>query len=185
MTTALATATDTAVADLVLVRMALPSKSPAGPLAVRRDVGKLLGFDFSAATFDELRNELASAGFLTKGKRNTFALTDAGRERAMRFLGVAELPARTNWSTVIARYLFPQAAGLSPDAAAKLDSGDKLAAFILKRKYGLAAGAGSTVNQVAEAVACKELGFADETTLAGLLCVVLSRLMGSEPLKKE
>ena len=34
-----------------------------------------------------------SAGFLTKGKRNTFALTDAGRERALRFLGVAELPA--------------------------------------------------------------------------------------------
>ena len=96
-----------------------------------------------------------SAGFLTKGKRNTFALTDAGRERALRFLGVAELPSRTNWSTVIAKYLFPKAAGLSADAAAKLDNGDKLAAFVLKRKYGLAAGAGSTVNQVLEAVACK------------------------------
>ena len=139
----------------------------------------------SAAEFDELRNELASAGFLTKGKRNTFALTDAGRERALRFLGVAELPSRTNWSTVIAKYLFPKAAGLSADAAAKLDNGDKLAAFILKRKYGLAAGAGSTVSQVLEAVACKELGFSDETTLDGLLCAVLSRLMGSERLTKE
>ena len=152
---------------------------------VRKDVGKLLDSELSAAEFDELRSELASAGFLTKGKRNTFALTDAGRERALRFLGVAELPPRTNWSTVIAKYLFPKAAGLSANAAAKLDSGDKLAAFVLKRKYGLAAGAGSTVNQVLEAVACKRLGFSEETTLDGLLCAVLSRLMGSERLTKE
>ena len=149
--------------------MALPSKKPVAPKEVRRDVGKLLGAEFSAAEFDELRSELAAAGFLTKGKRNTFTLTDAGRERALRFLGVAELPPRTNWSTVIARYLFPKAAGLSANAAAKLDSGDKLAAFILKRKYGLAAGAGSTVNQVLEAIACKELGFSDETTLERLI----------------
>ena len=147
LTTALATppAINTAVADLVLVRMTLPSKirRPEDGARGRRQATE--GSDLSAAEFDELRNELASAGFLTKGKRNTFALTDAGRERALRFLGVAELPARTNWSTVIAKYLFPKAAGLSADAAAKLESGDKLAAFILKRKYGLAAGAGSTV----------------------------------------
>jgi len=152
---------------------------------VRKDVGKLLNSDFSAPEFDDLRSELASAGFLTKGKRNTFALTDAGRERALRFLGVAELPSRTNWSSVIAKYLFPMAAELSADAAAKLDSGDKLAAFVLKRKYELPAGAGSTVNQVLEAVACKRLGFSQETTLDGLLCEVLSRLMGSERLTKE
>jgi hypothetical protein len=178
-------ATDSAVADLVLVRMTLPSKNPVGASVVRKDVGKLLDPDFSNANFDDLRSELASAGFLTKGKRNTFAVTDAGRERALRFLGVGELPAKTKWSTVIAKYLFPKATGLSADAAAKLDNGDKLAAFILKRKYGLAAGAGSTVNQVLEAVACKQLGFAGEMTLEGLLCVVLSRLMGSERLTKE
>ncbi|HKI17393.1 MAG TPA: hypothetical protein VKA15_05915, partial [Isosphaeraceae bacterium] len=90
-----------------------------------------------------------------------------------------------NWSTVIAKYLFPKAAGLSEDAAAKLDNADKLAALVLKRKYDLAAGAGSTVNQVLEAVACKQLGFPQETTLDGLLCAVLSDLMGSERLTKE
>ena len=185
MTTALATPSVTAVADLVLVRMTLPSKKPVAPSVVRKDVSKLLDSEMSSAELDDLRGELASAGFLTKGKRNTFALTDAGRERVLRFLGVAELPPRTNWSTVIATYLFPKAAGLSADAAAKLDSGDKLAAFVLKRKYELAAGSGSTVNQVLEAVACKQLAFADETTLDGLLCAVLSRLMGSERLPKE
>ena len=151
MSTTLATQPGTAVADLVLVRMTVPSKTPAAPSVVRKDVGKLLDSELSAAEFDDLRSELASAGFLTKGKRNTFALTEAGRERALRFLGVAELPSRTNWSTVIAKHLFPKAAGLSANAAAKLDSGDKLAAFVLKRKYGLSAGAGTTVNQVLEA----------------------------------
>ena len=187
MTTALANpaATETAAADLVLVRMTLPSKKPVAPLAVRKDVGKLLGCDLSATELDDLRNELASDGFLTKGARNTFVLTHAGRERALRFLGVGELPSPSNWSTVITKYLFPKAAGLSADAAGKLDSGDKLAAYILKRKYKLAAGSGATVNQVLEAVACKELGFSDETTLNGLLCVVLSRLVGSERLTKD
>ena len=185
MTTALATPTTTAIGDLVLVRMALPGKKPAAPAAVRRDVGKVLNDELSGAEFDDLRSELADAGFLAKGQRNTFALTDAGRERALRFLGVAEIPPRTNWSAVIARYLFPKAAGLSANAAARLENGDKLAAFILKRKYGLAAGAGSTVNQVLEAIACKQLGFSDETTLDGLLCSVLSRLMGFERLAKE
>lgn len=153
MTTALAIppAIDTAVADLVLLRMILPSKKPVAPSVVRKDVGKLHDGELSAAEFDDLRNELASAGFLTKGKRNTFVLTDAGRQRALRFVGVAELPPRTNWSNVIAKWLFPKAAGLSAKAADRLDNKDKLAAFILKRKYGLDAGTASTVKQVREA----------------------------------
>jgi hypothetical protein len=103
----------------------------------------------------------------------------------MRFLGVAEIPSRTNWSTVIAKYLFPRAVGLSAHAAEKMDSGDKLAAFVLKRKYGLAAGAGTAVNRVLEAVVCKRLGFPQETTLDGLFCAVLSQLMGSDRLTRE
>jgi hypothetical protein len=187
VTTTLATppATHTAVADLVLVRMTLPSKKPVAPSVVRRDVSKLLGTDFSAAGFDDLRNELAAADFLTKGKRNTFALTNAGRERALRFLGLTEIPLGVNWSTVIAKYLVPKASGLSADGAAKLNNGDKLAAFVLKRKYGLAEAVGSTVNQALEAIVCKRLAFAHETTLNGLLTAVLSDLVGSERLTKE
>src|SRR5262249_52703086 len=144
MTTTFASppAVHTVVADLVLARMSLPSKNPVSPKIVREDVGKLLGTELSTDDFNELRNELASSGFLTKGKRNTFVMTEAGRERAMRFLGTNDLPPRMNWSTLIARYLFPRAAGLSEDAAAKLKSGDNVAALILKRKYDLPAGAG-------------------------------------------
>jgi hypothetical protein len=182
MTTTLAAPPSTIVQDLVLVRMAL-----SGPSAkkIRADLGSLMQSELSDSELDELRSELTAAGFLTKGKRNTFALTDAGRERALRFLGVAELPPRTSWTALVARYLFPMAAGLSASAAAELNTGDRLAAFLLKRKYGLTSGAGSTVSQVLEAVACKELGFEDETTLDGLLRAVLSQLMGSERLTRE
>ncbi len=184
MTTALDNSPVTdAAADLLLVRMALPGKKPPAPSVVRKDVSRLLPAELSDDAFGVLRNELAGSGFLTKGKRNTFALTAAGRERALRFLGIAELSAKTNWGKVIASYLFPKAAGLSAEAAAKLDSGDKLSALILRRKYGLSAGAGATVNQILQAIACKELG-SDESTLEGLLCAVLSKLIGSERLTK-
>jgi hypothetical protein len=184
MTTTLAAraATATAAADLLLARMAFANPSPK---KIRTDVGKLLEAELTIAEFNELRNELASSGFLTKGKRNMFALSDAGRQRALRFLGIEQIPARGSWSALVAKDLFPMAAGISEHAASKLDSGDKLAAFVLKRKYGLAAGAGSTVNQVLEAVVCKELGFAEETTLEGLLRAVLSKLVRSERLTKQ
>jgi hypothetical protein len=165
--------------------MMLSSEKQISPKKIRDDVGKLLGSSLSAAEFDELRKELATAGLLIAGKRNTYTVTDLGRQRALRFIGLAELTPRTNWSTVIAKYLFPKAAGLSASAAAKLKDGDRLAAFILKRKYGLAARTGSTVNQVLEAVACQRLGFPKETSLIGLLCAVLSHLIGSERLTKE
>jgi hypothetical protein len=182
LTTTLAAPPTHGVADLLLVRMALPN---ATPKSVREDIGKLLNEGLSPAVFEELRSELTAAGFLTRGKRGTFALTDRGRERGLQFLGQPELPPGTTWSTVISKYLFPKAAGLSDNAAAKLDKADKLAPFFLKRKYGLGIGTGSTLNQVAEAIVCKELGFTEETTLQGLLCAVLSRLLGSERLPKE
>jgi len=183
LTTALTTTPPaTALAELLLVRMALPNPTPS---KVRADLGKLLETDLPAAEFDQIRDDLTAAGFLAKGKRKTFTLTDAGRERAFQFLGVTALPPRMNWSAVIARCLFPKAAELSADAAAQLNNGDKLAALVLKRKYGLSAGAGATVSQVAEAIVCKELGFPEEKSLAGLMGAVLNRLLGGGRLTRE
>jgi hypothetical protein len=45
MMTTLAMPQATAVADLVLIRMSLPSKKPVVPSRLREDVGKLLGTD--------------------------------------------------------------------------------------------------------------------------------------------
>ncbi len=164
------------LADLVLVRYTLRAPRPK---QVRKDVGKLLGLELPDEKFNEVREELASAGLLSKGPRAIFAITEAGRQRAFQFLGVSALPARANWGTLVNRCLFPKAAGLSGEAAATLKNGDQLAAFLLKRKYGLSGGVGSSVKKVMEALVCKQVGHPEETTLEGLLREVLSKLLGS------
>lgn len=168
--------------DLLLVRMALANPTPK---KVRQDLSELLADDMSADEFDELRSELVRSGQLTKGKRNTFALTPAGHERALRFLGVPALAARINWRVVVARYLFPQAAGLSASAAEKFRDGDRLSALLLAKKYSLPTKACGGLRQAAEALACRHLGFPEESTFEGVLCAVLSKSMGSERLAKE
>lgn len=178
-------AASSAAARLVLVRMALPAKKPVPAKTVRDDVNKLLPSPLSQPEFDEIRSGLAAEGFLSVGKRNVFTVTDAGRQAALRFLGIAEFPPRINWNAVVGNHLFPKAAGLSSAAAAKLDDGDKLAALVLKRKYDLPQGAGGRIKPVLQALVCKELGFPEETSLDGLLCTVLSRLLGSSRLTAE
>ena len=82
LTTALAMppAINKAVADLLLVRMALPSKIPRAEEGAREDIGKLPGTD-CPPRFRRTAERAGLRGLPTKGKRNTFALTDAGRER--------------------------------------------------------------------------------------------------------
>src|SRR4051812_33608632 len=78
------------VADLALVRLALPANRPPTASAVRKDVGKLLaGRDLSADEFAALRDELAAAGLVTV-KGRSVGITDAGRARALAFLGISE-----------------------------------------------------------------------------------------------
>jgi hypothetical protein len=167
----------TVVADLILLRYALPNVTPK---KVREDVARLLGSKLTGVAFDEMRSELSTTGLLARGRRNTFALTTEGRQRALHLLGLSALPPGLSWRGVVAKHLFPRAVGLSGEAAAKLENWDKMAAFTLKMKYGLSNGSGSTVKQVLEAIACRRLGFAQESTLDGLLCAVLSKLVGSD-----
>ena len=56
------------------------------------------------------------------------------RDRAAVDIGI--MPPRFNWNTVVAKHLFPTAAGLPKETAAKLDNGDKLGTYLLKCKYG-------------------------------------------------
>jgi hypothetical protein len=178
----IATATEsspatTVFSDLILVRYALPN---ATPKRVREDVGKLLDTALSVVQFDRFRDELVSADLLAKGARRKFTLTAAGRERALRFLGLSDLPPRAKWTTAINNHLFPKAAGLEPEAAAKLDKGEKLAAFLLRRRYGLSARAGSSIGQALEAIVCKKVGFPEEASLDGLYRAVLSKELDSD-----
>lgn len=170
-------------ADLVLARMLLPSPQPA---KIRADVGSLLaGRKWTADEFAAVEQELLDAGLVTK-RRNSLSLTEAGRARALSFLRVSEVSPRSTWGAVEKKYLFPRLVGLSPQAAEQLGTGDKLAAYLVRRKYALPAVSGTTPNQVLEALACRRLGYPEETTLDGLLSRVLSDLIESgERLTKE
>ena len=164
------------LADLVLLRYALPGASPK---KVRDDVGALLrGESLRTGEFDATRDSLAAAGLLTPGSRGSFKPSDAGAAKAAASLGFVAWPAGLSWAAVVKNHLFPKAAGLPAEAAGKLKSTDHLAAFVLKRKYRLSAGAGTKIGAVLEMLACRRLGYPQEVSLAGLLEAVLSQMLG-------
>jgi hypothetical protein len=169
------------VGDIVLVRFALPGKKPPTPSAVRKDVGKLIsGHDLTVEEFATLRDELVAKGMLAPGTRESVHLTEAGRRRALAVLGINDLAPRTTWKVVLTKHLFSQASGLSADAVERLKSADKLAAFLLKRKYDLPTTLGDSLQTAMEALVCHNLGFPEEATLNGLVCAVLSKVIGAD-----
>ena len=113
--------TDTAT-DLLLARLAC---ADATPKKVRDDVNKLC--ERSAGEWDALRDQLIDSGDLARGKRNTITLTDSGRARALRFLGIDDMPPKTKWAAVVSNLLLPKALNLPPAEAARLtDHGERV-----------------------------------------------------------
>src|SRR4051812_18867767 len=83
------------LADLILARL-LPTAKSVGVKAITKDVGELFRRPLSAERVAEAISGLRAAGLVTpKGQQ----LTDAGRARALAYLGVTELPPRANWGT--------------------------------------------------------------------------------------
>jgi hypothetical protein len=167
-------------ADLLLVRLLPATKRPPSAGQVRTGLARFFRRPLTAEQWQEVIGRLRADGLLEpKGLR----LTEAGRSRALAFLGVNELPSRAQWKNIQARYLVPKALGLAPDAEdtrKQLRKKDGLASLLLKRQFRLPAGTGSSLGSVLEALACKELGFAHATSLKDLKAAVLSRLLGSE-----
>ncbi|MBX9584554.1 MAG: hypothetical protein K2X87_29990 [Gemmataceae bacterium] len=174
------------LADLLLVRLLPVAKKPPSPARLRAD---LISFFRRPPSTEDVIDALAglrTAGLLVpKGQH----LTDAGRARALAYLGVAELPPKANWGTVKAKYLVPKALGLSPampDDAKVLGKSEKLAALLLKRKLGLPVGTDLTLGAVFEAIACRQLGFPDHARLKDLIPTLLGRAIGgSEPIGEK
>ncbi len=176
------TVAPTTLDDLVLVRYLVAQPTPT---KVRADVGKLLGITIGASEFDAVRADLTNRGFLGRGKQGRHALTADGRSRALRFLGLADIPARATWSSLVGQYLFPQAVGLTNEAAAKLKDAKTMRAFLVKRKYNLPSGTPTTPQATLEALACQQLGYPGETSLQAVLCLVLSKMLKQERLTKD
>jgi hypothetical protein len=178
MTTVDPPAVRSAVENLVLARLAVPSRKPPSAADVRDDVAKVTGSPLNSDEFTELTARLRAEGLVEPRPRSKGAvrLTDAGRAAALEYLGVTALPSRTNWKAVRAKYLLPKA--LAGADAGKLDKADKLGAFLIRREYDLSAG--TTVRQALEALVCKLVGRPGETTLDGLFRAVLSDELRAE-----
>ena len=164
-----------AVADLILARLLVPSKTPPTAGIVEKAITPLLrktpakGF-VKAASADLRASRLVAPPGLT--------LTPSGRARALAYLRIDALPAKSNWGTVQAKYLLPLALGLTPDEAGRLDKSPKMAGFLLKRKFDLPVGA--TGPKALEALVCRLLGFPRCGGYRELAAAVVGRHVGSE-----
>jgi hypothetical protein len=174
------TAPTTVAADLLLVRLLPPMKKPLAPARVRADVARFFREPPNDERWQDAVDSLVTAALLTT---HPLRLTEAGRARALSFLGVTDLPARCNWGMVQARFLTAKALGLSADdskALGRIGKGDNLAALLLQRRFGLAPGRPLALGEALEALACQTLGFPEATTLDEVKRIVLSRLGGLE-----
>lgn len=179
----------TALADLILVRLLPSTKNPPSPKVVRADLSPFFREPPTESRFDAALDSLRQSGDIALGRG--LRLADAGQRRALAFLGIAELPPRCNWGTIKAKFLLPRALGLDASQTKLLANGEKLGAFMLKRKLGLPVGTPTTFAGVAEAIACREAGFASCATLKELRTAALNRAIESpvalndEQLKKQ
>jgi hypothetical protein len=170
-------------AELLLVRLLVPTKKPPALSAARKSLDPCFLRPPTADEWADAAQQLRAAGLLDPKK---LLLTVEGRERALAFLGVDELPARVKWQTVQGRYLVPKALGLAPSESTqkKVANADGLAALLLKRKLGLTTG--STLPQVLTAIVCRELGIPGASNWDEVQLAVLSKMLGSsERLPKE
>jgi hypothetical protein len=175
------TATVTKTGHLILVRLLAPAKRTTAA-NLRKSLDGYFR-DWKAgewnALFDETLAGLERDGLVT---RKPLALTDAGRAQALEFLGLTELPPRTNWRKVKNNYLIPATFAGTPDSTRhqKLSNSDGLRLAILRMRYDLPEV--KTMNKALDALVCKELDLDSKgelkfkavkaKILAGLLDVV-------------
>jgi hypothetical protein len=178
------------IGDLIMVRLLAVGKHPPTPKRLREELARFYRKDPpNAERWQALIDELVAAGLIGV---KPYRLTDAGRTRALEFLGirsVAELdglPARGRWEALQARCLVPQALGIPTDAkedrAQIGKKSDKLEGFVLKWRYGLPVNGVPTLAQAAEALASKliaeAMGVEVASSLKTVKEAVLSRHLG-------
>lgn len=162
------------LADLILVRLLAAATNPPAPGVILKD---LKSFFTRPPTLEVVKATLATlrTGGLLPAKGQT--LTDAGRRRALAYLGVSDLPAKTRWPTIRDSHLLSKALGVP---AAELKKPDAVAAILLKRKLGLPVGTRNTLLAVFDALACRLLGFPERTKLDLRAALLSQRLEASE-----
>lgn len=93
------------LADVLLARMLVPQRKPPAPKVVRDTLSQVAGRPIQGKEWDQLRESLREAGYLSCTPRRAYCLTDGGRQRALLFLGLEKLPRNCRWSTLQNKYL--------------------------------------------------------------------------------
>jgi hypothetical protein len=169
----------TRAGDLLLARLLPPTKRPPAPGRIRDDVARFFRNRPTDESWQDTIDGLVQAGLLTT---RPLALTEAGRARALEFLGIGELPPKSTWATIQAQFLVPKALGLEPGAEAlrKLNRADALAALLLKRRRQLSDEVKPTLAGVLDALICRELRLPETTPFKEVRALLAARLLGSE-----
>ncbi|HET6883756.1 MAG TPA: hypothetical protein VFI31_26625 [Pirellulales bacterium] len=149
---------------LILVR--LLAKFTAA--SVKKDVGAMAATHLAPGEWTDLFdlhwNRLLAAKLIgpRPGKKpgKTIILTDAGRRRALDFLGIAELPPKVTWTSIQSDFLLPLAMNLPAGSseAVALKAAWPLKLSILSRAKQIKCRPGARAKNILAAIAWKLLG---------------------------
>jgi len=165
---------------LILCRLLPEGRTRPSVPGLVRDLAPLLHRPLTA---ERVRAAIAALRDRGEIEGERLSVTDAGRERALAFLGLDALPPRWSWRTIRERALPSRALGAAPTSASAhraVASEDRLAATLLARRFGLPERAGTTVRAALQALVCRELGHPGCATLDELASAVLSAKIGAE-----
>ncbi len=158
---------DDAIRYLILTRLLDPGDSGLTPINVRKDLSplvqhRILGEEW-IGLFETCWTSLFNDGLIenTKAKRSVRAvLTAKGREAALAFLGVNEIPEKTVWGRLKNVYLVSLSLGLRLDNEKQKDrlaKVDGLRAAILQKKRALKVPEFPTLKQAFDALLWRAL----------------------------
>jgi len=151
------------IESLVLVRLlALPQKNRPAPGKIRDDLYGLVQDAFSKSDWKS-KFEGAMQRLLAERRivKPPLGLTDAGRERALSFLGVSALPANIRWPQLRDVFLIAKAMGLSPESVEvrqAVKQPERLRGLVVKREHNLPTTDLPTLTQATDALAWRKLG---------------------------
>ena len=147
---------------LVLVRLLAVGKKPPSPNELAKQLNPFAQHRYSPAEWKEEVKEtlqqLEQQELLTSKR----VLTPKGREQALDFLGVAELPDNLRWTVLRDRYLVAKALGLAAHdskSREKVKDADRLRGAVIAKEHDLPGTPVPTINQAVDAFVWKELGF--------------------------
>ena len=176
--------------DLLVLTWLLPIGEKGGkPKKIQEDLRPLLEHRWSGsastAVVERALVKLTAQGLVTqlptKRKKDvpSIVLTPEGKQAALKFLNVSELPAKTTWATLKKSLLLARALGL-PGPGQALSKGPGFKAAVLRQKFGLPLGDYPDLKSMKVELTRKLLGMGpkEKITLETVQAAIFGRELG-------